>query len=73
MTNVIQKRRLAALLASAAVGVGGLGVAACSDEDGDGGTTDEEIQDVEDTVDSIQDEIEEEVDSQDQGTNEDGE
>jgi hypothetical protein len=46
---------------------------ACDDEDGDGGTTDEEIQDLEDTGNDIQDEVEEEVDSQDTGTNEDGE
>lgn len=63
--------RIAAAGVAAALTLGGL--AACSDEDGDGGTTDEEIQDVEDTVDSIQDEIQEEVDSQDEGTNEDGE
>lgn len=48
-------------------------LAACSDEDGDGGTTDEEIQEGEDTVDSIGDEVEEEVDAQDEGSNEDGE
>jgi hypothetical protein len=46
---------------------------ACDDEDGDGGTTDEEIQDLEDTGNSVQDEVEQEVDAQDQGTNEDGE
>jgi hypothetical protein len=49
------------------------GGAACSDEDGDGGTTDEEIQDLEDTGEDVQDEVDEEIDSQDQGTNEDGE
>jgi hypothetical protein len=50
------------------------GAAACGDdEDGDGGNTDEEIQEGEDTVDSLDDEIQEEVDSQDEGTNEDGE
>ena len=55
--------------------------AACGDdEDGDGGTTDEELQDVEDEADDLQDdaenvgdEVEEEVDSQDEGSNEDGE
>ena len=46
---------------------------ACSDEDGDGGVTDEEIQDLEDDAEDIGNEIEEEVDSQDEGTNEDGE
>jgi hypothetical protein len=48
--------------------------AACGDdEDGDGGTTDEELEDVESTVDSIGDEVEEEVDAQDEGSDEDGE
>jgi hypothetical protein len=46
---------------------------ACDDEDGDGGTTDEEIQDVEDTGEDVGNEIDQEVDAQDQGTNEDGE
>jgi hypothetical protein len=50
-----------------------VGAAACSDEDGDGGTTDEEIQDGKDTVSSVVDEVEEEVDAQDEGSNEDGE
>jgi hypothetical protein len=63
--------RIAAAGVAAVLSLGGL--AACSDEDGDGGTTDEEIQDLEDTVTSIEGEIQEEVDSQDQGTNEDGE
>ena len=48
-------------------------MAACSDEDGDGGTTDEEIQDGKDAVGSIEDEVDEEVDAQDTGANEDGE
>jgi hypothetical protein len=51
---------------SVAVGVAGAAlviVPACSDEDGDGGTTDEEIQDLEDEVD-------EEIDAQDEGSNE---
>ena len=65
-------RRAAALTMAAVLALGG--AAACGDdEDGDGGTTDEEIQEGEDTVDSVEGEIEEEVDSQDQGTNEDGE
>jgi hypothetical protein len=42
---------------------------ACSDEDNDGGVTDEEIQDLEDAGESIGDEIEEEVDAQDEGSN----
>jgi hypothetical protein len=66
-------KRLTALAAGGLLAIGSLAGAACSDEDGDGGTTDEEIEDVEDTADSIQDEIEEEVDSQDEGTNEDNE
>lgn len=48
-------------------------VPACDDEDGDGGVTDEEIQDVEDTGEDVGNEIEEEIDAQDEGTNEDGE
>ena len=63
--------RIAAAGLVALFGVGSL--TACSDEDGDGGTTDEEIQDGRDTVDSIEDEIQEEIYSQDTGTNEDGE
>jgi hypothetical protein len=75
MTNgpTITTRARAASLALV-LGLGAsLGGAACSDEDGDGGTTDEEIQEGEDTVTSIADEIEEEVDAQDEGTNEDDE
>jgi len=60
---------LAALLSLGAI----TGVAACSDEDGDGGTTDEEIQDGKDTVDSIEGEVDEEVDAQTEGDNKDGE
>lgn len=66
--------RIATASAAVLFGLGALGgLASCTDEDGDGGTTDEEIQDGKDSVTSIQDEIEEEVDSQDKGTNEDGE
>jgi hypothetical protein len=54
----------------AVVGAALLLAPACSDEDGDGGVTDEEIQDVEDQVDDVGDELQEEVDSQDEGTNE---
>ena len=43
---------------------------ACADEDGDGATTDEEIQDIQDETKDAQDELEEEVDGQDEGTNE---
>jgi hypothetical protein len=49
-------------------------IPACGDdEDGDGGVTDEEIQDLEDQGEDIGDEIDEEIDSQDEGSNEDGE
>jgi hypothetical protein len=65
-------RRAAALSLSAVLALGG--VAACGDdEDGDGGTTDEEIQEGEDTVEDVGDEIEEEVDAQDEGSNDDDE
>ena len=47
--------------------------AGCSDEDGDGATTDEEMQDVEDGVDEAGDQVEEEIDGQDKGSNEDNE
>ena len=46
---------------------------ACDDEDGDGGTTDEELQDVEDTGEDVGDQLEEEIDAQDEGTDDDGE
>ena len=49
------------------------GLAACSDEDGDGAVTDEELQDVEDGAEDVGNELEEEVDGQDEGSNEDGE
>lgn len=66
-------KRTTALIAGVALGIGSLSGAACSDEDGDGGTTDEEIDDVESTVDSIEDEVQEEIDAQDEGSNQDGE
>jgi hypothetical protein len=66
-----QVRRSLELGLAAALLLGG--AAACSDEDGDGGSTDEEIQEGEDTVDSLEDDIQEEVDAQDEGSNEDGE
>ena len=46
---------------------------ACSDEDNDGATTDEEIQDGRDGANDAEDEAEEEIEGQDEGTNEDGE
>ena len=66
-------RRIAASSAALLLAFGSVGVAACSDEDGDGGVTDEEIQDGEDAVTDAGNEIEEEVDAQDEGNNEDGE
>jgi hypothetical protein len=68
------RTRIAALTATGLLGLASVtGLSACSDEDNDGGTTDEEIQDGKDTVTSIGDELQEEVDAQDEGTNEDGE
>lgn len=62
------KRALAGALAA---GVLILPAAACGeDEDGDGGTTDEEVQDLEDTVSSLEQRLEDEIDAQDTGTNE---
>ena len=46
-------------------------VGACADEDGDGATTDEEIQDVRDGADDAEDRIETEVEGQDEGSNDD--
>ena len=74
MTTTDPNVRLRAAALAALLGLGSLtGVAACSDEDGDGGTTDEEIQDGQDGVDDVGDEIEEEIDSQTEGDDEDGE
>jgi hypothetical protein len=42
---------------------------ACADEDGDGATTDEEIQDVRDGADKAGDRVETEIDGQDDGSN----
>lgn len=65
-------RRAAVVTLAGALALGG--VAGCGDdEDGDGGITDEEIQEGEDRLDEAGDEIQEEVDSQDEGSNEDGE
>jgi hypothetical protein len=46
---------------------------ACSDEDGDGATTDEELEDVQDGANEAEDQLEEEVDGQTEGDDEDGE
>jgi hypothetical protein len=74
MTKASLSTRARASSLAVVLGLGAaLGGAACSDEDGDGGTTDEEIQEGEDTVTSVAGEIEEEVDAQDEGTNEDNE
>ena len=45
-------------------------VGACGDEDGDGATTDEEIQDVRDETKDAEAELEEEVEGQNEGSNE---
>lgn len=74
MTTRTTTSRFVSLSAAAAFGLVSLtGLAACSDEDDDGGTTDEEIQDGQETVDSVGDEVEEEVDAQTEGDDEDGE
>ncbi|CAN5732384.1 hypothetical protein BH20ACT2_BH20ACT2_15220 [soil metagenome] len=63
-----KSRQAAAALVAGLLLVGG--VSACSDEDGDGATTDEEIQDLEDTGEDVGNELEEEIDGQDEGDNE---
>lgn len=60
-----------ALTGAIAAGLLILPAAACGeDEDGDGGTTDEEVQDLEDTVTSLEQRLEDEIEAQDTGTNE---
>jgi hypothetical protein len=66
-------RRAAVVTLAGALALGGVTAGCGDDEDGDGGTTDEEIQEGEDRLDDAGDEIQEEVDAQDQGSNEDGE
>ena len=69
-TPMAPSRYTAAALA-ALLGLGSiLGVTACSDEDGDGGETDEEIQDVEDGVDEVTDAVDDEVDEETDALNE---
>jgi hypothetical protein len=63
--------RIVAAGFAATLAIGGL--VACSDEDGDGATTDEELQDVEDGAEDVGNQVEEEVEGQDEGSNEDGE
>ena len=50
-----------------------LPLGACADDDNDGATTDDEIQDVRDGAGRAEDELRQEVDGQDQGTNQDNE
>lgn len=69
MTRTRTARAALAAVALLAVPFAG----ACSDEDGDGATTDEEIQDVRDETQDAEEEIEEEVEGQDEGSNEDNE
>ncbi|MDQ3106249.1 MAG: hypothetical protein M3Q68_00395 [Actinomycetota bacterium] len=57
--------RLIAIAALLALPLAG----ACADEDGDGATTDEEIQDVRDGAKDAGDRVEKEVDGQDEGSN----
>ena len=68
------RTRITAFTTAALFGLASItGLAACSDEDNDGGTSDEEIEDGKDTATSIADELEEEVDAQNEGSNEDDE
>ena len=70
-TRTLTTRRLAGLGMAGLLALGSIsGLAACSDEDGDGGKTDEEIQDVKDGADKAKDEVDQEIDAQDEGSNE---
>jgi hypothetical protein len=60
-------RRTRRLLAIACLGLAPF-VGACADEDGDGATTDEEIQDVQDQTDEAEDRLETELEGQDTGS-----
>ena len=51
-------RRIAAIAAVAVLGLGG---AACSDEDGDGATTDEEVDQIDEGAEDTGEQLEEEV------------
>ena len=74
MQNTRRSSYRRSLMAAGLVGVLALGGAtACSDEDGDGAVTDEEIQDVEDGVTDASNELDEEIEGQDTGSNEDDE
>jgi hypothetical protein len=64
------RRRIAALAAVAILGLGG---AACSDEDGDGATTDEEQRELEETGEDIGDRIDQELEEGENERDGDGE
>ena len=65
--------RRGARVAVAGLALFALPLAACADEDKDGATTDEEIQDVREGVDKAEDEVREEIDGQNDGSNQDNE
>jgi hypothetical protein len=70
-TTTSTTRRFGATAIAGLLAIGSLvGAAACSDEDGDGGTTDEEIQDIDEGVDEAESQVEEEVDAQSEGSDE---
>lgn len=69
-TAMTSRTRLLAGVAAGLITV--LPLAACSDEDRDGGTTDEEVHDLERTVSSLEQRLETEVDAQDRGSNDNG-
>lgn len=69
MTRTRMSRAAFALLAVLAVPFAG----ACADEDGDGATTDEEMQDVREETEDVGDEVEEEIDGQTEGDNQNDE
>lgn len=62
------RRRTRASLAALAV-LAGVVTGACSDEDGDGATTDEEVEDVQQESNEAEDRVNREVDGQNQGSN----
>jgi hypothetical protein len=60
-----------ARLVLAALALAALPLVGCSDEDNDGATTDEEIEKVEKGVDQAEEQIRQEIDGQNKGSNED--
>jgi hypothetical protein len=66
-------RRTRRFIAIAGLALAPFVVGACSDEDGDGATTDEEIQDVEEKTDEAEDRVETEIEGQDSGSNDNDE